>query len=177
LFTRQGHPAPIIKKVIDQYTTDNLSPLELAVSHSHSHWDHIAGNKEMRNFSMPDVTTKFIASGVESVIEGYFVPSWPNKAAVLDLGERILGIIPIPDHTPDAIAVYDRQTGLLLTGDSVYPGRIFRPHSTIRTFKESHQRLRHFVNESGRVVIWVLGCHIEQKIRRLRSILWVRDIS
>jgi hydroxyacylglutathione hydrolase len=144
--------------------TDNPSPLELIIGHSHSHWDHTAGDAEMRNFSMPDVTTKFIAPDVASVIDGYSIPSWPNETAVLDLGgSRLLDIIPLPGHTPDAIAVYDRQTGLLLTGDSVYPGRIFIPQSKIRTFKESHSRLRRFLRENDWEVSWVLGCHIEQK--------------
>jgi hydroxyacylglutathione hydrolase len=143
--------------------TSNPSPLELIVGHSHSHWDHVAGDSEMKNFSMPGVTTKFIAPDVASVIEGYSFQSWPKKTAVLDLGSRKLDVIPIPGHTPDAIAVYDRQTGLLLTGDSVYPGRIYIPEDAITIFKESHQRLQQFVSTSGYKIKWILGCHIEQK--------------
>jgi hydroxyacylglutathione hydrolase len=141
----------------------NPSPLELIVGHSHSHWDHIAGDPEMKNFTMPGVTTKFIAPDVDSVIKGYSLSSWPKKTAVLDLGSRKLDIIPIPGHTPDAITVYDRQTGLLLTGDSVYPGRLFIPQNTVTIFKESHKRLRQFVFACGCEIKWVLGCHIEQK--------------
>jgi hydroxyacylglutathione hydrolase len=141
----------------------NPAPLELIVGHSHSHWDHVAGDPEMKNFSMPGVTTKFIAPDVDSVIEGYSFHSWPEKTTVLDLGSRELDVIPIPGHTPDAIAVYDRQTGLLLTGDSVYPGRIFIPQDAITTFKKSHKRLKRFALASGYEISWVLGCHIEQK--------------
>jgi hydroxyacylglutathione hydrolase len=117
----------------------------------------------MKNFSMLDVTTKFIAPDVESVIEGYSFLQWPKKTALLDLGSRKLDIVPIPGHTPDAIAIYDRQTGLLLTGDSVYPGRIYIPQAAIATFKKSHRRLRDFLSTSGYEIKWVLGCHIEQK--------------
>jgi hydroxyacylglutathione hydrolase len=123
----------------------------------------------MKNFSIPSlkVTTKFIAPGVSSVVEGFGFQDWPKEIGNLDLGGgRVLDIIPIPGHTADAIVVYDRQTGLLLTGDSVYPGRIFIPQSAIRDFKESHKRLLHFVKtneEKGREISWILGCHIEQK--------------
>lgn len=117
----------------------------------------------MKNFSMPGVTTKFIAPDIDSVIEGYSFRSWPEKTAVLDLGSRKLDVIPIPGHTSDAIAVYDRQTGLLLTGDSVYPGRIYIPEGAITIFKESHKRLIHFALDSANEIKWILGCHIEQK--------------
>lgn len=117
----------------------------------------------MKNFSMPSVTTKYIAPDVDSVIKGYHFTSWPKNTAILDLGFRKLDVIPIPGHTPDAIAVYDRQTGLLLTGDSVYPGRIYIPEDAILIFKESHRRLARFSRRSSNQVKWILGCHIEQK--------------
>lgn len=141
----------------------NPSPLELIVGHSHSHWDHVAGDPEMKNFSMPGVTTRFIAPDLDSVIKGYSFRSWPKQTAVLDLGSRNLHVVPIPGHTPDAIAVYDRQTGLLLTGDSVYPGRIYIPEDAITVFKESHNRLRRFALDPANEIKWILGCHIEQK--------------
>lgn len=142
----------------------NQGTLELIVGHSHGHGDHIAGDGEMRRFSMPGVTTTFISPGVQTVISAYSIPSWPNKTAVLDLGaSRLLHIIALPGHKDDSIAIYDRQTGLLLTGDSIYPGRLYIPRTMIQTFKESHSRLQRLVKENEWEVSWVLGCHIEQK--------------
>ncbi|KAE9981884.1 hypothetical protein EG328_011340 [Venturia inaequalis] len=158
-----GHPAPIVAKIIADYMVAHPSPLELIVGHSHSHWDHVAGDSEMKNFSMPGVTTKFIAPDLDSVIKGYSFHSWPERIAIMDLGSRRLDVLPIPGHTPDAIAVYDRQTGLLLTGDSVYPGRIYIPGNAIKVFKESHKRLQRFALDSANEIKWILGCHIEQK--------------
>jgi hydroxyacylglutathione hydrolase len=150
--------------VIKEYRKNRTTHLELIVGHSHSHWDHTAGDFEMRNFSMPGVSTRLIAPDLASVIDGYSFRSWPKRTAVLDLGgSRLLDIIPLPGHTPDAIAIYDRQTGLLLTGDSIYPGRLYIPQSQIQTFKDSHSRLMQFVKENAWEVTWVLGCHIEQK--------------
>ena len=42
-----------------------------------------------------------------------------------DLGDRVLDIIPIPGHQPAGIAIYDRRTAILLTGDTFYPGRLY----------------------------------------------------
>jgi len=139
------------------------SPLELIVGHSHSHADHTAGDSEMRALSMPNVTVRFIAPNLPSVIAGYSIASWPDSIGTMDLGARILDIVPIPGHTDDAIAVYDRETGLLLTGDSVYPGRLYIPKTNLNMFKESHSRLLKTVKSRDWTVSWVLGCHIEQK--------------
>ena len=43
----------------------------------------------------------------------------------MDLGGRVLEIIPTPGHHPSAVAIYDEATGMLLTGDTVYPGRLY----------------------------------------------------
>jgi hydroxyacylglutathione hydrolase len=160
----KGHPVPIIESIITEYMPNISSRLQLIVGHSHSHKDHIAGDDEMRNFSMPMVTTHVIPPCLDSVKSYYKIQSWPNTPAVLDLGgSRVLDIIPLPGHKDDSIAIYDRQTGLLLTGDSVYPGRIYIPRSLFRTFKKSHSRLRRLIKKNHWEVSWVLGGHIEQK--------------
>lgn len=142
---------------------DAHRPLSLIIGHSHSHWDHTAGDSELSNFTHPSIsnTTLIPASNLTAIAEAYAISSWPQSLGKLDLGGRILDIIPIPGHTPDSITVYDRETGLLLTGDSAYPGRIFLPHSEISTFKDSQARIRDFVKMKE--ISWVLGCHIEQK--------------
>jgi len=182
---RNGHPSPAISKVVTEYTDGkkmmspafphlellkreesypNDSPhLELIIGHSHSHWDHTAGDSELRNFKTPSIskTNLIPASNVTAIMNAYSINSWPESLGELDLGGRVLDIIPIPGHTTDSIAIYDRETGLLLTGDSIYPGRLFVPRSDILTFKASHSRLEKFVE--GQNVSWILGCHVEQK--------------
>jgi glyoxylase-like metal-dependent hydrolase (beta-lactamase superfamily II) len=74
-----------------------------------------------------------------------------------DLGDRRLELVGIPGHQPASVAVYDERSGLLFTGDSVYPGRIY-----VRDFPayvDSMNRLVELV--STRTVTHVLGCHIE----------------
>ena len=66
-------------------------------------------------------------------------------------------MIPIPGHEPASIALYDHRTRLLLTGDTVYPGRLYvRDFSA---FRASIDRLVDFT--AAHEVTWVLGGHIE----------------
>ena len=44
---------------------------------------------------------------------------------VIDLGGRELEAIALPGHTPGSMALLDRQTGRLYSGDSIQDGRIF----------------------------------------------------
>ena len=60
-------------------------------------------------------------------------------------------------HHETSIAVFDPWTGLLLTGDTVYPGRLYV--EDMPTFAASIERLTEFA--LCRPVRHVLGCHIE----------------
>ncbi|MGB7463713.1 MAG: MBL fold metallo-hydrolase, partial [Candidatus Acidiferrum sp.] len=52
-------------------------------------------------------------------------------------------VIATPGHTPDAISLLDRAKGLLLTGDTYYPGPIwlFRPETDLDAYAASIRRL------------------------------------
>ena len=65
----------------------------------------------------------------------------------------------MPGHDAAAVALYDRATGILLTGDNLYPGRLY-----VRdwgAFTSSTQRLVDFTK--GKMVTHILGNHIEQR--------------
>jgi hypothetical protein len=72
-------------------------------------------------------------------------------------GGRVIDIIPIPGHQNAHIAFYDRQTGILFTGDSLYPGRLYI--SIFSEYVASIDRLVDFTDDKP--VCWVLGTHIE----------------
>src|SRR5882757_4312058 len=48
-----------------------------------------------------------------------------DRALLFDPGGRVLRVTGIPGHDERSIAVYDPWTGFLVTGDSVYPGRLY----------------------------------------------------
>ena len=72
---------------------------------------------------------------------------------------RVLDIIPIPGHDDTSIAVYDRETAVLLTGDTMYPGRIYI-NADPDVFARSIARMVEFTKD--KLVAHVLGTHIEQ---------------
>ena len=49
----------------------------------------------------------------------------PGPVAEVDLGGRVLDCLATPGHHEAAVTYYDRYTGILLTGDTVYPGRLY----------------------------------------------------
>ncbi len=79
-------------------------------------------------------------------------------AAEIDLGSRVIDVIPIPGHTDVDLAFYDRNTGVLITGDTLYPGRLFI--DDFKAFGESLVRLVAFTE--GKPIAHTLGCNIEQ---------------
>ena len=77
--------------------------------------------------------------------------------APLDLGGRALEVAAIPGHHRASIAVYDPWSGFLLTGDTVYPGRLYV--EDMPAFVASLDRLVGLAE--SRDVRQVMGCHIE----------------
>jgi len=143
-----------VQKVVDDWAKRHgKSSMALLVTHSHSHGDHIGGDAQFAG--QPNTTV--VGTKPEDVRVFFGVSDWPNQQAAFDLGGRVLDIVPIPGHEPASIAVYDRKSKILLTGDTVYPGRLY-----IRdwpAFKASVGRLAAFVRSHE--IANVLGTHIE----------------
>jgi glyoxylase-like metal-dependent hydrolase (beta-lactamase superfamily II) len=129
-------------------------PTVLVVAHSHGHDDHVAGDAQFRGRAGVTV----IAPDTAAVRAFFGFRTWPTDRVSLDLGGRVLDVIAIPGHEPASIAVYDRATGVLLTGDTFYPGRLYVADTA--TFAASTARLVAFT--ASRPVSVILGTHIEQ---------------
>lgn len=127
--------------------------LPLLVVHSHGHGDHTAGDADLSQTP----GARVVAASAAALATFFAIKSWPREIAEYDLGGRVLDIVPIPGHEPASIAIYDRRTGTLLTGDTVYPGRLYVREA--RDFVESVGRLVEFT--ATREVVHVLGAHIE----------------
>ncbi len=132
--------------------------IELIVAHSHPHSDHVAGDEQLKNLQSSSLTIRLVPATVEDTKKLYGIANWPDGMGSVDLGGRVLDAIPIPGHSPVSIALYDRQTGILFTGDSLYPGRLYV--NDWAEFAKSTQRLVKFTQ--GKIVAHILGCHIEQ---------------
>lgn len=139
-----------IREVVRRLTT-----LPVTVVNSHTHFDHVGGNREfedVRNLDEPyshasargEVSQSLAAYASETLAEdhvcgplpagvtsrSYLIPKWRISASlrdgeVLDLGDRRLEVLKTPGHTPDSMCLLDRSNGLLFTGDTYYSGEIY----------------------------------------------------
>ena len=132
---------------------EHREPLRLVVVHSHGHGDHTAGDGQLKRRS----ATTVVDATPQAVAAFFRIADWPRGAAEHDLGGRIVDIVPIPGHQPASIAIYDRRTGILLTGDTLYPGRLYVNDAP--AFADSITRLVEFT--AARDVAHMLGAHIE----------------
>lgn len=131
----------------------------LLVAHSHSHGDHTAGDVQFAD--RPDTT---VLGADLAAVTGFFgLPDWPEGTAQLDLGGRVVDVIPSPGHDEPAVTYYDRATGLLLTGDTVYPGRLYVEEGDWPAFAATVDRLLAFAEDHP--VGHMLGGHIEMTRR------------
>ena len=128
--------------------------MPLLVTHSHAHSDHIAGDKQFQG--LPNVT--FVPATIEAAQKQFGIAKWPESIGSIDLGGRVLDVIPTPGHEAAHIMFYDRRTGVLLTGDNIYPGRLYV--SDFPAFVASTQRVVQFTE--GKIVAHLLGAHVEQ---------------
>ncbi len=146
-----------------------LTTLPVRVLNSHTHYDHVGGNAEFE--SVLAVATPFTTANqggfphaelagevaVESFCGGpptgadtgaYLTRAWRTSRVVadgdtLDLGGRVLEILQVPGHTPDAVALLDRAHKLLWTGDTYYDGPVwlYVPETDLDAYERSIARL------------------------------------
>ena len=137
----------------------------LLVLHTHPHGDHVAGDAQFAG--RPDTVLVdaardnaweffgFTAAGAQAA--GASDDGGAVQPAQVDLGGRVLACWPSPGHHNAAVTFYDPHTGFLLTGDTVYPGRLYIQDWP--AFVSTIDRLIGFC--ATHPVTHVLGCHIE----------------
>jgi hydroxyacylglutathione hydrolase len=139
-----------------QGSKKNKKSLPLIVAHTHSHSDHHAADKQFRG--KPNI--EIVGLRVNDIKKFFGIENWPQGSAKLDLGDRVVEIIPIPGHQESSIAFYDASSELLLTGDTFYPGRLYV--DDWKSFKESIARLYDFATHHQ--VTYIVGNHIEMSL-------------
>jgi glyoxylase-like metal-dependent hydrolase (beta-lactamase superfamily II) len=152
-----------IKKVVEE-----LAPLPVSVVNSHTHNDHVGDNwrftdvygmdtdftRQNAKGSTADAQAEIAADEICGQLPAAFdahsyatkpfhISHWLHDGDKIDLGDRTLEVIATPGHTPDAIALVDRDNGLLWTGDSYYAGPIYlyRPETDLAAYVASMRKL------------------------------------
>ena len=147
-----------LRQVVDALVDDWLArnprqDYALLVLHSHAHGDHVAGDPQ------------FVGRPKTVVVPADRAGAWPyfgfdrdpEGVAWIDLGGRIVECLATPGHHESAVTYYDAHTGWLLTGDTLYPGRLYV--NDWPAFARTAERLVEFA--AARRVTHVLGWHIE----------------
>jgi glyoxylase-like metal-dependent hydrolase (beta-lactamase superfamily II) len=151
-----------LRKVADELVESWLArhprdTYHLLVLHTHAHGDHVAGDGQFDG--RPDTTV--VRADLATAWEYFGFREAPDAVARVDLGGRVLECLATPGHHEAAVTFYDRWTGFLLTGDTVYPGRLYIQDWP--AFARTIDRLIEFADH--RPVTHVLGCHIEMTSR------------
>ncbi|MFE4227839.1 MBL fold metallo-hydrolase [Arthrobacter sp. NPDC056886] len=163
----------VIDGLLDAWLVAHPRPgYQLLVLHTHPHGDHVAGDSQFAG--RPG--TVVVDADRDSAWEFFGFAGAPGASAntgddgdgsggvggtalpaQVDLGGRVLQCWPSPGHHNAAVTFYDPHTGFLLTGDTVYPGRLYIQDWP--AFVRTVDRLIGFC--STHPVTHVLGCHIE----------------
>jgi len=166
-----------MKKIVSRLTSRPV-----VVLNSHTHDDHVGGNWQFNSiFGMDTAFTRENAKGSTADAQAEIAPGeicgdlpkrfdpktyrtkpWHVSFFIHDgfkikLGGRTVEVIATPGHTPDAIALLDRENGLLFTGDTYYPAPIwlYRPETDLAAYEKSITRLAALAPE----IKTVLGAH------------------
>ena len=146
-----------------------ITDLPIIVINSHTHFDHVGGNWEFSNILAIDTPyTKANMAGFEhnriaqdftdnsfcikppinANLENIYTKQWQasgyiNDGDSIDLGDRIIEILRVPGHTPDSLALLDRNEKLLFTGDTYYDAELwlYVPETNIENYQNSIDRL------------------------------------
>jgi glyoxylase-like metal-dependent hydrolase (beta-lactamase superfamily II) len=127
--------------------------LPLLVVHTHGHMDHRAGDPQFEH--LPNV--QVVGTDLDHVKAFFDFKQWPDIAAQVDLGGRVVDAVPTPGHYPSEVTYYDRNTALLFTGDFFLPGRLLI--NDVDADRASAKRIAAFMKD--RAVSHVLGGHVE----------------
>ncbi|WP_076258684.1 MBL fold metallo-hydrolase [Intrasporangium flavum] len=173
----------VVDEQVDAWTrSEELGGIDLVVAHSHSHGDHVAGDAAFADrprttvvahdaasvhaffgLTAPDASAAPAAPDAPDAPDASLTDAspTPDASAPFDLGGRVVDVLAIPGHHAASVAFHDRATGLLHTGDTVYPGRLYVEDPD--AMAASLDRLVAFAEEHG--VRHVLGCHVEMTSR------------
>jgi glyoxylase-like metal-dependent hydrolase (beta-lactamase superfamily II) len=138
---------------------------------THCHFDHmgcahefdtrLGHRSEASDYADPDLDRSCASNWIGAELltalphEGYDLRRFRLQPApltghlddgdVLDTGDRVFNVLHLPGHSPGSIALYERATRTLFSGDVIYDGLLIDTawHSDPAAYEESLHRLKH----------------------------------
>ncbi len=148
---------------------EQLAKRPIVAVASHTHFDHIGCHHEFAERAVHAAEAELIASPGrrETLVEPYvtddiFTALPPNNYSsqayavrpapatrilddgdLIDLGNRCFEVLHTPGHSPGSIMLFERDSGVLLSGDTIYDGPLIEDayHSNIDRYIASMQRI------------------------------------
>lgn len=154
-----------IRTLIQSFTSSPVNVLT-----THAHWDHIGGHADFENIYIHERDAGWLRDGIpvplpmmradiakvpfdvpqdsKFVLETY-VPPRVLSPYLLQDGDIVtnshfrLEVLHTPGHSPGSICLYERDRGILVTGDLVYRGTIYAhyPSTDPKALYESYLTL------------------------------------
>jgi hydroxyacylglutathione hydrolase len=144
----------VVESIVGTWLSEHpRDAYRLLIGHTHAHGDHVAGDGQFAGRA----DTTVVGHEAAAVAAAFALSDWPDGQATLNLGGRRLTVFPIPGHHDAHIALHDPWTGFLLTGDTVYPGRLYV--DDMPAYLGSLERLVALADQA--IVTHVMGTHIE----------------
>jgi len=136
---------------------------------SHTHFDHIGCHHEFGQCAVHAAEAEILADPrnewtladryateemFDRLPEGWDTARYKVKPAavgrvlahgdVIDLGDRAFEVVHTPGHSPGGIGLFEKKTGIFLSGDIVYDGPLIDDayHSDVAVYVETLERLR-----------------------------------
>jgi hydroxyacylglutathione hydrolase len=144
---------PLAETVMRLLPAAGQGKIPLLVVHTHRHLDHRAGDPQFTGLANVEV----VGFDLASVRRFYHFTEWPNGRAEIDLGGRVIDVVPTPGHNETEVSFYDRNTALFFTGDFLLPARLLVDDT--QAYIASAERAAAFVRDLP--LTFILGGHIE----------------
>ena len=146
--------APLARTVLGLLPVSATGRLPLLVVHTHKHLDHRRGDPQFDGLA----GVAMVPPDLERVQAQFKFSNWPEGVAQVDLGERVVDVLPAPGHHPAHLLFYDRRTAILFSGDFLMPARILV--DDLDAYRASADRALRFFQD--RPLSMALGGHIEK---------------
>jgi len=141
----------IAERTLAEAFSDRQEPLQIELLNTHADPDHCGSNEEFETFYMSKKD-----QGQYRMRHGDHVCTIHNleDGMQIDLGERMLEVIALPGHTPGSIAVLDKASGNLFSGDPVQQDSdifMFGPARNMPVYIESLKKLEGLSESFGKI--------------------------
>lgn len=151
------------------YIRDRIDKPLLALG-THTHFDHVGSHHEFEERAVHRKEAEILARPTRAktladiYVTDAYLTAYPDAAFdpgvyevtaapatrllaegdVIDLGDRVFEVIHLPGHSPGSIALWEKRTGILFSGDTIYDGPLVDDcyHSVIEDYVASLERLK-----------------------------------